>query len=116
MMIAMAMLERWGARVTPAVNGRQAIEIVDSCGPFDAVLMDLHMPVMDGLDAARELRRRRSADELPIIAMTAAVLEQDLRDANLAGMNDFVSKPFAADRLLATVARWTVARSCGTQA
>jgi signal transduction histidine kinase/ActR/RegA family two-component response regulator len=111
MMIALAMLERWGTQVTPASDGRQAIDAFDAAaGAFDAVLMDLHMPVMDGLDATAELRRRRSADELPIIAMTAAVLEQDLSDAYQAGMNDFVSKPFAADRLLATIARWTVRR------
>ena len=115
MTIAMAMLARWGAQVTPACNGLQALEVFDAAaGAFDAVLMDVHMPVMDGLDATIALRKRCTPDELPIIAMTAAVQEQDLSEATAAGMNDFVSKPFAADHLLATIRRWTVERERST--
>ncbi len=110
-LIAEAMLGQAGACVTAVHNGRQALDAFDAAGgAFDAVLFDLHMPVMDGLDAARELRRRR-AHRLPIIAITAAVTAEDRAQALAAGMNDFISKPFARTQLLMTVKRWVDARA-----
>jgi CheY-like chemotaxis protein len=72
----------------------------------DCVLMDMQMPVMDGLEATRRLRAQERLRRLPIIAMTANASTQDRRACMAAGMNDFVSKPVEPKRLLDIVARW----------
>ena len=110
MMIAVAMLERWGAVVTQAVNGDEAIEAVQARTPrgrpFDVVLMDVHMPVRGGNEATRLLRERFDARTLPIIALTAAALTSERDEALAAGMNDFLTKPIDAQRLHDTLMRW----------
>ena len=74
--------------------------------PFDAVLMDVQMPVMSGHEATRELRSGSAGRDLPIIALTAAALVTE-RDAALeAGMNDFLTKPIDAEKLRTTLLRW----------
>ncbi len=106
------LLRSEGIEVVEAVNGLQAVNMVRQ-GHFDIVLMDIQMPVMDGLEAARQIRAlagaqangRRFAD-LPIIAMTALAMAHDAEQSHAAGMNDHVTKPIAPDRLLATLARW----------
>jgi PAS domain S-box-containing protein len=104
MMIAVALLEQWGARVDQALDGLEAIEAVDRAAgagdPYDVVLMDLQMPGMGGNDATRALRQRYPAGTLPIIALTAAALASAREEALQAGMNDFVTKPIDAQRLL----------------
>ena len=109
MMIAAATLEQWGVRVAQARDGRVAIEAVrEAAGagcPFDAVLMDVQMPVMSGHEAAAELRRSYDAQALPIIALTAAALVSERDQALAAGMNDFLTKPIDAVRLRQTLAR-----------
>ncbi len=104
MMIAVAQLELWGARVDQALDGLLAIEAVDhaaSAGdPYDVVLMDLQMPRMGGNEATRALRQRYPASTLPIIALTAAALVSERQQALQAGMNDFVTKPIDAQQLL----------------
>ena len=109
MMIAAAMLERWGMTVTQATDGRAGIAAVraahtDGCA-FDAVLMDIQMPVMGGRDATRELRRTFSREALPIIALTAAALVSEREDALAAGMDDFLTKPIDAPKLRRTLAK-----------
>ena len=89
--------------MTTASDGRQAVEHVDH-GAFDAVLMDVQMPVMDGLSATREIRVRHP--RLPIIALTAAALAEDRERCLAVGMNDHVSKPIVFESLLATLLRW----------
>jgi CheY-like chemotaxis protein len=95
MMISVAQLEQWGAQVGQAGDGQQAIEAVDQAvrrgEPYDVVLMDLQMPRMGGKEAARALRERYPASELPIIALTAAALVSERQNALQAGMNDFVT-------------------------
>ena len=109
LLIAETMLAEWGATVTQATDGRAAIEAYDRAGgAFDLILMDVHMPTLNGLDATRELRTRCGADALPIIGLTAAVLQEAVAAAAAAGMNDCVSKPFTPGQLRAAVARWTV--------
>ena len=100
-------LRRWGADVTLAANGEQAIEVIDaSLGGFDAVLMDLHMPVMGGIAATIEIRKRYPATRLPIIALTADVLVSERDRALHHGMNEFVSKPIDLERLIGVLAYW----------
>ncbi len=110
MMIAAAMLEQWGVVVEQAADGQQAIDAVaaatDAGRPFDAVLMDVHMPQMSGYEATRRLRERYGLDALPIIALTAAALVSERDEALAAGMNDFLTKPIDADRLRRTLSRW----------
>ena len=110
MMIADAMLADWGAVVTCVTDGQAAIAAFEHAGgAFDAVLMDVHMPVLGGLEATAALRKLRTAEQLPIIGLTAAVLTDELHAATAAGMNDCLSKPYSAAQLRDIVARWTVA-------
>ena len=89
-LVAKAFLERMGLRVEVAKHGAEAVERVADT-PYDAVLMDLQMPVMDGFEATREIRARKGT--LPIIAMTAAAMSQDRQATEAAGMNAHVAKP-----------------------
>ena len=106
MMISVAQLERWGPR--QASDGQQAIEAVDQAArrgePYDVVLMDLQMPRMGGKEAARVLRSRYPAHELPIIAHTAAALVSERQQALHASMTDFVTKPRRSQQLLRALA------------
>jgi CheY-like chemotaxis protein/nitrogen-specific signal transduction histidine kinase len=114
MMIAAAMLERWSVVVTQAGDGQQALDAVaraDAAGlPFDAVLMDVQMPVMSGHEAARRLRARQGAKRLPIIALTAAALVAERDQALAAGMDAFLTKPIDIDQLQRTLARAVAGR------
>jgi CheY-like chemotaxis protein len=114
MLIAVAQLEQWGMAVSQASDGRQAVDAVLAAAqagkPFDIVLMDVQMPVMGGNDATRELRRRFSAEELPIVALTAAALVSERDDAFAAGMNDFLTKPIDTPKLHQTLLRLTSQR------
>ena len=76
--------------------------------PFDLVVMDVQMPVMDGLAAVRELRRRPYGRDLPVIGASAGVLTDEVQDALNAGMNDFVSKPFEVGSLLSVIRRCAI--------
>nr|WP_276598363.1 PAS domain S-box protein [Roseateles koreensis] len=109
MMIAVAQLQQWGLEVSQASNGSQAVEAIHAAAsmgkPFDAVLMDVQMPVMGGHEATREVRKRFNAEELPIIALTAAALVSERDEALSAGMNDFLTKPIDAPKLRATLVR-----------
>jgi signal transduction histidine kinase/ActR/RegA family two-component response regulator len=104
-LIATEILSDAGCRVDVAADGRIAIDMVRK-QPYDVVLMDMQMPVMDGVTATREIRREPQFDALPIIAMTANAMEQDRRACSAAGMNAFVTKPFDPEAFLATVSRW----------
>jgi PAS domain S-box-containing protein len=110
MMIAAALLEQWGVRVTQAANGVEAIERVDEFeaqgGLFDLVLMDMQMPVRGGHETTRMLRERFDARTLPIVALTAAALTSEREAAIEAGMNDFLTKPIDAQRLHDSLLRW----------
>ena len=106
-LVAEAMLRQWGAQVTTVGNGADALEAGErEAGGFDAVLMDLQMPVLGGIDATIAIRRRHGATVLPIIALTADVLVSERESALRHGMNDFLSKPIDPDRLARSLARW----------
>jgi len=91
-----------GARVTLAADGQQAVQYLHSTAPgFDAVLMDVRMPVMDGLTAIRLIRQELGLTDLPILALTAGVLAEEQQAARDAGANEVLAKPLDLD-LLAT--------------
>jgi PAS domain S-box-containing protein len=111
MLIGVATLERWGARVTQAHDGPEALAAIDAAAePFDAVLMDVQMPGMSGHETTRALRQRRGGQGVPVIALTAAALVSEREQAMASGMDDFLTKPIDADRLLATLLRWRQGR------
>ena len=112
--LAIALLERRGHRVTLAENGQAALEAA-AATRFDAVLMDMQMPVMDGLEATRRLRAREAVTgnpRLPVIAITANAMAQDRDDCLAAGMDDYLSKPIKVVELDAALAR--IANKTGT--
>jgi two-component system sensor histidine kinase/response regulator len=105
--VAVEILEGFGLTVEIAGNGKMATQMLgDGADRFDAVLMDLQMPEMDGYEATRVIRTRQNNRTTPIIAMTAHALQTEQQSCLDAGMNDYVSKPVDPDRLLATLARW----------
>ena len=95
-LVAQTMLENNGARVEVATNGAEALDLLDA-GRHHLVLMDLHMPVMDGYEATVLLRRR--GETLPIIALTASTPKEVESEAFAAGLNDVIVKPFSPDEL-----------------
>jgi PAS domain S-box-containing protein len=104
-LVAVEMLEEASFEVVTAVNGVEAVEKVLAPGAcFDLILMDVQMPLMDGLDAARMIRR--SGRELPIIAMTAQAMKSERQRCFAAGMNDHLSKPFDPDEMVRRMKRW----------
>ena len=98
-----------GISVTMAVNGREGVEQA-LAGGFDLVLMDIQMPIMDGLTAARSIRADRRFSSMPIIAMTAHAMTGDRKQSLDAGMNDHLTKPIDPDRLTEALLRWIPAR------
>jgi CheY-like chemotaxis protein len=103
--LAVALLSRTGWVVDTAENGKVAVAMVRA-EAYDLVLMDLQMPEMDGLEATRMIRSMAGQEHLPILAMTAAVFEEDRQACLNAGMNDFVTKPIHLGSLLATINKW----------
>jgi two-component system sensor histidine kinase/response regulator len=104
--VARELLQDIGLVVDIADNGQVALQMVRG-NAYDLVLMDMQMPVMDGVTATREIRKLPGMAQLPIVAMTANAMEQDRRKCKEAGMNDTVIKPFEPRDLHAAVARWT---------
>jgi len=104
-LVASERLKQMGITCSIANNGLEAVEMVQK-ETFDAVLMDLQMPVMDGLEATREIRKLEGFANLPIIALSAAVLQDDLTLAFEAGMNDFVAKPIDKILLQNVLTKW----------
>lgn len=105
--IAYQLLSDAGLEVDTAENGRLACEAIDRAGDhYAAVLMDVQMPEMDGLEATRHIRRKRSAEALPIIALTAHAYEEERRRCAEAGMNDHIAKPIDPSVLIGTLERW----------
>ncbi|HYZ17130.1 MAG TPA: response regulator, partial [Candidatus Acidoferrum sp.] len=105
--IAVGLLADLGISVEVAENGRVAVErVLADPARFDAVLMDVQMPEMDGLEASRRIRERLSSERLPIIAMTAHAMEHERQRCLEAGMNDHIAKPVDPVILTATLSRW----------
>ena len=108
--IAQTMLEDEGAQVTVAENGKRAVERFQSSlpGTFDAILMDVMMPVMDGLTATRAIRAGENplGQTIPILAMTANAFADDRQKTKDAGMNGHLAKPIDMDQLRLVLEKW----------
>jgi CheY-like chemotaxis protein len=110
-MVAGVTLRQAGFRVHEVENGRDALEAVRR-SRFDVVLMDCRMPVMDGYMAAKHIRQLPTpSNRVPIIALTASAFKEDRERAEHAGMDDFVSKPFQGEELVAKCIAWAKAEA-----
>ena len=108
--IAEAILEETGFTVESAPDGTDAVAMVRQSEPhyYDAILMDVQMPVMDGYEATRTIRAlpREDAENIPIIAMTANAMEEDKEAALKNGMNDHIAKPLDIDLFLSVLGKY----------
>jgi CheY-like chemotaxis protein len=104
-----AMLAKLGVRTLAAENGRQAVDLVKAGPRPDLVLMDVQMPVLDGIGATEQLRaweRAQNLSPLPIVALTAGAYAADRRRCAECGMNDFLAKPVKLDELAVSLGKW----------
>ena len=108
--LALTMLEKWGHRPVLAADGREALDKL-SARRYDLVLMDMQMPIMDGVEATRRFRDQERGERTPIIAMTANAMEGDRETCLAAGMDDYLSKPIRAVELLTILERYAPARA-----
>ena len=105
-MVARGMLENMGCNVVIADNGLLALEQLNST-EFDIVLMDINMPELNGKEATIRYREREAVNEhLPIIALTANVMSEDIKTYYKAGMDDYILKPYTSDKLFEVLSRW----------
>lgn len=111
MEIAKFLLEHNGLTVTSAWNGQEAVDLFSRSedGEFDVILMDVMMPVMDGLDATCAIRamKRSDARSIPIFAMTANAFPEDIQRSREAGMNEHLTKPLQEADVMRTI-RWYI--------
>ncbi len=106
-MVALGILGSADVHIKVANNGQEGLDMIEQSGAdaFDAVLMDIQMPVMGGYEATQRIRLLKNCEKLPIIAMTAHAMAGDREECLAAGMNDYVSKPIDAEKLYAALAR-----------
>lgn len=111
--VADEFLRRCGMQVTVVDDGLQAVEKLQGATSdgFDVVLMDMHMPVMDGLEATRRIMTMPHVRHLPVIGMTAAVLPEDRQRCQQAGMVDHIAKPVIPEHLIAVLLKWVTKQS-----
>ncbi len=109
--VAKLILENAGCKVTTVSNGQEAVDAFSSSQPgdFDAILMDIRMPIVDGIEATKKIRSLERADaaEIPIIAMTADAFDEERKRTLEAGMNDHLSKPVDAEKIYAALAKYS---------
>jgi CheY-like chemotaxis protein len=108
LMLGSMILEGMGVAVMQANSGELAVATALDA-PVDLVLMDISMPGMDGYEATRLIREERSADDLPVVALTAYASSEERRKSEAVGMNDYLTKPIERGRLVEVLSRWMVA-------
>ncbi len=113
--LAIMLLKKHGHQVTLANNGREAVELYRH-NPFDLILMDVHMPQMDGIEATKQIRiiEAKTDTHIPILAVTAAALKDDMAICLEAGMDDYISKPIRADEMFVKIKFLTEQNYCNT--
>jgi CheY-like chemotaxis protein len=99
-------LKEQGMNVLKAETGKKAIEIIQSTPKIDLVLMDIMMPEMDGYEAMSYIRNQLKLSDMPIIALTAKAMKDDMKKCIDAGANDYFAKPIAIDKLLSLIRVW----------
>ncbi len=104
--LATALLSRAGMAIVIANNGQEALNILTQDAGFDGILMDCQMPIMDGFNATRAIRKNPAWDHLPIIAMTANAMVGDKDKVIACGMCDHIAKPLNVNAMFATLAKW----------
>ena len=107
--IGVKMLEKAGLDVDTAMNGEEALDAFRKAeGAYDLILMDIQMPLVDGLEATRKIRSEKNigGDQVPIIAMTANAFEEDVKGSFAAGMNEHLTKPFSPQELYAVMSKF----------
>ncbi len=107
--VAMELLKNQGLQVTPADNGQIALGLLEAADPeqqFDAILMDLQMPEMDGFEATQRIRSDPRLRDLPVVAMTAHAMGGQREKCLVGGMDDYITKPVDPDELHAVLDRW----------
>ncbi len=109
--LAIELLEMAGISVVLADNGQVALEIIKHEPFFDAILMDCQMPVMDGYEATREIRKIPRFEKTPIIAMTASAMVSDQQKVIECGMNDHIAKPLNVHKMFRTLAKWVAPKA-----
>jgi signal transduction histidine kinase/CheY-like chemotaxis protein/HPt (histidine-containing phosphotransfer) domain-containing protein len=116
--VARAVLQGFGLQVSEAENGAIALEML-RYHSYDLVLMDMHMPVMDGLETTRSIRAgertRGDSQRLTVIAMTANVMRDAVESCREAGMDDFLPKPFRREQIVDILSRWLTRTGPGTE-
>lgn len=105
-LVAVEQLSEWGFTVEVAQTGHEVLQKLDSGETYDLILMDIHMPEMDGDEAASIIRTESRFDKLPIIALTANVIKKDHERYYKLGMNDVLTKPIQAEKMRQTVFKW----------
>jgi len=105
LLVAEHLLKRLGHTVITATNGEEAVEAVRK-RPFSLILMDIEMPVMNGLDASKRIRELPDRASIPIIALTAHVLPEKLAEIKEAGLEDYLIKPFELPKFEAVLAMY----------
>ncbi len=106
--VGLAMLAKLGIAVRVANDGEEAVKLA-ATEAFDLILMDCHMPVLDGYEASTAIRASEHAPRVPIVALTANVMEGNRERCLAAGMDDFLAKPYALEQLQSTLQRWMAA-------
>jgi two-component system, sensor histidine kinase SagS len=104
-LVAKGMLIKLGCEVVVAAHGAEGLDQLEQ-REFDLVLMDCNMPVMDGYEASRQIRRSGRWPDLPIVALTANAMPEERERCRAAGMSDYLSKPFRREELAALLDQW----------
>ena len=104
--VSRELLELMNLTVEEAANGEEAVKMFSDNPDYDIILMDIQMPVMDGFEATRRIRKLEKGDSVPVIAMTANAFSEDVKASREAGLSDHASKPLDIKKLGEIIEKW----------